>query len=248
MRRKQIELADSKRELDRLTRSEANGAITKSELDAARSLLELAHVNITEAQADLDDRQVVAPFDGHLGLTELEIGDRINESTLITNIDDRQKLYINFSVPESAYELVNNNTEVTVAPWNSRGTLLNASLTQLDSRIDVDNRTLKVRAEIDNKNDKLRPGLSFKVHLTTYGEEYPIVPEASLAWGATGAYVWLAQKGKAVKKPVQIKQRLRGFILVEGNLSTNDTLIVEGIQRLREGAEVAEQSLVAAKD
>jgi len=246
VKRAEIDLANKKRNLERLMKSKTNGAVTQSEVDDAKAELELAQVALTEATADLDDRKLIAPFSGYLGLTEVEVGDRINQSTLITTIDDRSQLFINFTVPESSYDLVGNNTQVSVKPWNNRGDALSASLSQLDSRIDVENRTLKVRATLDNSRDVFRPGLSFKVTLTSEGSVYPVVPEAALAWGATGSYVWLAQDGKAVKKNVSIKQRLRGSILVEGALSPNDILIVEGIQRLREGTDVAPTNSLAA--
>ncbi|NVK26198.1 MAG: efflux RND transporter periplasmic adaptor subunit [Gammaproteobacteria bacterium] len=245
--RAKIELADRERELSRLEKSKANGAITQSELDEARSFVELAKVSVAEAQANLDDRQVLAPISGYLGLTDVEVGDRINQSTLITTIDKRDQLYINFLVPESAVGLVGTKTQVKVQAWNNRGDVLNASLAQLDSRINTEDRTLKVRALLNNQDDKYRPGLSFKVNLNAKGAEYPIVPEASLAWGATGSHVWIEENGKAVKKKVEIKQRLRGYILVEGDLDGGDTLIVEGIQRLREGAAVSGSSLMAEK-
>lgn len=248
LKRAQIELSDKKRDVQRLIKSQANGAVTDSEVDEAKSLLDLAHVAVSEAQADLDDRRVVAPYSGYLGLTEVEVGDRINQSTMITTIDDRAQLFINFSVPESAYDLVTENTNVTVQPWNNRDQVLNAALAELDSRIDEQNRTLKVRAVLNNNDDRYRPGLSFKVMLSAQGSTYPVVPEAALAWGATGSYIWLAKDGKAQKIPVSIKQRLRGSILVEGDLQDGDTLIVEGIQRLRNGSAIAPARMLANKE
>ncbi len=247
LKRAEIELAETQRNVDRLLKSKAKGAVTGSEVDQGLALFELAKVTVLEAQADLQDRRVLAPFSGYLGLTDVEVGDRINQSTLITTIDDRTQLFINFSVPESSYNLVAADAEVLVQPWNNRDSLFNAALAQLDSRIDEQNRTLKVRAILDNSDDKLRPGLSFKVSLTSDGEYYPVVPEAALAWGATSSYIWLAKEGKAVKKPVVIKQRLRGFILVEGDLSDGDQLIVEGIKQLRQGSSIATYGAYANK-
>ncbi|QLE83929.1 efflux RND transporter periplasmic adaptor subunit [Shewanella sp. Scap07] len=246
LQRAKIALADTQRDVQRLVKSQASGAATESEVDKAKLLHGLAQVAVAEAEADMEDRSLVAPFSGYLGLVDIEVGDRINQSTLITTIDDRQQLYINFTVPESSYRLVATNTEVTVEPWHDRGEIYQASLAQLDSRIDANNRTLKVRALLDNQEDLFRPGLSFKVTLNTQGALYPVVPESALAWGATGSYIWLEKDGKAVKKSVAIKQRLRGSILVEGDLQDGDTLIVEGIQRLREGAEVASKSMLVS--
>lgn len=247
VKRAKIELNDKQSDVDRLLKSQVNGAVTESEVEAGEALRDLALVSISEATADLEDRKLLAPFSGYLGLTDVEIGDRISQSTLVTTIDDRSQLFVNFSIPESSYNLVAEDTAVSLEPWNSRGTILNANLAQLDSRVDVENRTLKVRALLNNIDDQFRPGLSFKVTLSAQGEVYPVVPEAALAWGATGSYIWLIENNKAVKKPVTIKQRLRGTILVEGDLTNNDVLIVEGIQRLREGADVSPTNMLASK-
>lgn len=56
--------------------------------------------------------------------------------------------------------------------------------------------------------------------------------------GATSAYVWLIENGKAKQVDVQIRQRLSGRLLVSGELTENDQLIIEGVQSLREGQSV----------
>ncbi|XOV78710.1 MAG: efflux RND transporter periplasmic adaptor subunit [Aestuariibacter sp.] len=245
--RAQIELADAERTLKRLIKSKTEGAVTQSAVDDAITLRDLAEVAVQEAQDDLQDRQVVSPFSGYVGLTDVEPGDRIGVNTLITTIDDRTQLFINFSAPELALGLVDKNAQVEVQPWNNRELALTANLAELDSRIDTEDRTLKVRAILDNDDDRFRPGLSFKVTLTAAGASYPTIPEAALAWGATGSYVWVNRGGQAVKENVEIKQRLRGEILVEGNLQQQDILIVEGIQQLRSGQPVKTDMLISAK-
>ncbi len=238
VKKAEIELADAERTLKRLQASRKDGAVTQSDLDDAITLRDLAQVTLRDAKADLEDRRVLAPFDGYVGLTDVEPGDRINTSTLITTIDDRRQLFINFDAPEMALNLLHQDTEVLIQPWNNRDVSLHAKLAELDSRIDASDRTLRVRAILDNETDQFRPGLSFKVTLKSDGEAYPDVPEAALAWGATGSYVWLVRDGKAHRVDVAIKQRLRGSILVEGELRPDDILITEGIQRLRQGQEV----------
>lgn len=245
LQKAQIQLADAERTLKRLIKSKKDGAVTQSAVDDALTIRDLAKVAIVEAQADLDDRHVVAPFSGYVGLTDVEPGDRISISTLITTIDDRETLFINFVLPESALGLVKENTRIEVNPWNNREALMTATLAELDSRIDTKDRTLKVRAVLDNKDDFLRPGLSFKVKLSAAGTQYPLIPEAALAWGATGSYVWVSREGKADKVPVSIKQRLRGTILVEGQLNSGESLVVEGIQQLRQGQALQVNSLLS---
>lgn len=238
LERARIELEDAERTVKRLASSRAQGAIPQSELDAAETARDLLQVAVREAEVAYEDRQIRAPFDGIVGITDVEAGDRITPQTLVTTIDQRDELFIDFQAPEAAIELLQRGAELSVRPWTSRNTELDAEVVQVDSRVDQINRTIRVRAKIDNANDLWRPGMSFRVGLSYQGDSFAVVPEAALMWSADGAYVWKAVDGKAQRVNVDIRQRLEGRILVSGELQLGDQLIVEGVQTLRVGQQV----------
>lgn len=233
--RAQIQLMDARRNVARIQKSVQKGAATQRELDDAETEVLLAQINLQEAQENKEMRLIRAPFDGVVGLTDVEVGDRISPQTQITTLDDRAELFIDFSVPEQAVGGLLALSKVTVQPWMDRTQKLSADIAQVDSRLSDVDRTLKVRALLDNSNDYFRPGMSFRVSLTLQGDRYFAIPEAALAWGTAGAYVWLADNNSARKVKVQVQQRLRGRILVSGDLQDSELLVVEGIQSLREG-------------
>ncbi len=245
LQRARIQLEDAERTVKRLTTSRQQGAIAQSELDVAITARDLLKVTVREAEVAYEDRQVRAPFDGVVGITDVEAGDRITTQTLITTIDQRQQLYIDFNAPEAAIELLQNGAELVVRPWTSRNTEVDAEIVEIDSRVDITNRTIRVRAAIDNRNDMYRPGMSFRVALAYQGDSYAVVPEAALMWSADGAYVWVEKEGKAQRINVNIQQRLEGRILVSGELQLGDNLIVEGVQTLRNGQSVREATAEA---
>ncbi|MFT4939482.1 MAG: RND family efflux transporter MFP subunit [Paraglaciecola sp.] len=247
LQRAKIQLKDASRTLTRLKESKQQGAVTQSVLDDAATAQALAEVLVAEAIDDLDDRSVIAPFSGVVGLTDVEVGDRIGINTLITTIDEREKLYINFRAPESALSLLRRDSQVTVQPWTDRNLTLPAEVAELDSRVAESDRTIRARALLANDEDVYRPGMSFRVNLSFYGQHYAVIPESGLSWGASGSYIWLVDQGKAKKVAVDIKQRLRGKILVSGEVTEGDELIVEGIQRLRDGQDVAARTALATR-
>lgn len=233
-----IQLADAERTVTRLQASRKKEAIAQSALDDAITARDLLKVQLTEVKTELEDRTVRAPFSGVVGLTDVEQGDRIGLQTAITTIDNREQLLINFNAPEAALPILQGNASVELEPWQSQGLRIKADITQVDSRINLANRSIRVRASLDNKADLYRPGMSFRVTMELATEQYAVIPEAAMMWGATSAYVWLAQNGKAQKVDVQIQQRLSGRLLVSGDLQIGDELIVEGVQSLREGQSV----------
>lgn len=237
--RAEIQLRDAERTVERLRTSRSQGAIPESDLDDAVTLRDLLEVDLAEAQTNLEDRLVRAPFDGVVGLTDVEVGDRITEQTAITTLDKRDELLINFRAPEAALSILDQNPELSVQPWENRSVQIPAEIAEVDSRVSNENRTLRVRARLDNEDDRFRPGMSFRVRLQVAGDSYAVVPEAALLWGATGAYVWIVEEGVAKRVDVQIQQRLSGRLLVAGDLDRGDELIVEGVQQLREGQAVS---------
>lgn len=238
LKRAELTLSDAQRTVERLEASYKQGAVPVNELDLAKTQRDLAEVALEDAKTDVEDRYIVAPFDGVVGFTDVEVGDRINEQTMITTLDNRSKLFVNFRAPEAALSVLLNSPDVTLEPWSDRETLVDAEIAQVDSRINEADRTLRARALLDNGSDQFRPGMSFRVNLTIEGDRYAAIPESALLWGATGAYIWLAVDGKAQKLDVIVHQRLRGTILVSGDITVGDTLISEGVQRLRTGQSI----------
>ncbi|MCC5451053.1 efflux RND transporter periplasmic adaptor subunit [Rheinheimera sp. UJ51] len=233
-----IQLADAERTVNRLQESRQRGAIAQSDLDDAITNRDLLKVQMAEAKTNLEDRTVRAPFSGVVGLTDVEAGDRITLQTPITTLDNREQLLVNFVAPEAALPILSAQGSVSLQPWLSQGETIAALISQVDSRIDTANRSIRARALLDNAQDQYRPGMSFRVILELKGDSYAVVPEAALLWGATSAYVWLMQDNKAVRVDVQIMQRLSGRLLVAGALNAGDMLIVEGVQSLRNGQAV----------
>jgi RND family efflux transporter MFP subunit len=239
-----IELEDAQKNLSRVKKSLKQGAATERELDDASTMFKLAEVTLLEAKENKENRLVRAPFDGIVGLTDVEVGDRITLQTEIATLDDRTSLFVNFVAPELAVSYLTKNPSVQLQPWTDRMISLPAKVVEIDSRVNVQDRTIRARALLNNQNDQYRPGMSFRVTLEVRGEMYVAIPEAALSWGANGAFVWLAEDKKAKRVEVQIAQRLRGRILVTGNLIDGEILIVEGIQGLRDGQALSIQNIL----
>tara|TARA_R110000751_G_scaffold307911_2_gene435211 strand:- start:20811 stop:21872 length:1062 start_codon:yes stop_codon:yes gene_type:complete len=235
LQRAEIQLEDAELNLNRVKKSFKQGAVTERDVDDANTAFRLAKVALLEAKENKENRLVRAPFDGIVGLTDVEVGDRISPQVEITTIDDRRVLFVNFVAPELAVSYLMEKPTVQLQPWTDRMTLLPAKVAEIDSRVNVQDRTIRARALLNNQKDEYRPGMSFRVTLEVRGELYVAIPEAALSWGANGAFVWLAEDKKAKRVAVQVEQRLRGRILVTGNLRDGQTLIVEGIQGLRDG-------------
>jgi membrane fusion protein (multidrug efflux system) len=239
----EVQLAEAQRLFERYQESAATGATLPTILDAARTELNATRIALDRARISLEDRVIEAPFAGFVGINDIDVGDRIQSSTPIATLDDRSTLLVSFAVPELMSGKIIVGDEVAISTWSSNNAMASGEVFDIDSRINPETRTFTTRARIDNQADDLRPGMSFRVILELEGDNYPILQEVSVQWGADGSYVWLVKAGKVSRIPVEIVQRQRGKVLVETQLASGDLVVVEGIQRLRPGMAVATKLL-----
>ena len=234
----ELKLEDADRLYDRYQRSSDSGAVLPTTLDAARTAAETARAEVEQARIALEDRTIEAVFDGHVGSTQVDPGDRVGIDTLITTLDDRSTMFVSFAIPEAYISELRIGDQVQLETWSNKKPVGVGEIIDIGSRIDPQNRTFVARAKIPNENDALRPGMSFRVRIDLEGEQYPVISATGVHWGADGAYVWSVIDGMATRVPVNVVQRREGRVLVDGNLNPGDVIVIEGTQRMREGIPV----------
>lgn len=234
----QVAEKEAKRQLDRLTRLAQSGSVPIVQLETAQTEHESATIRLAQARENLTDRTVVAPFDGVIGLSDIDIGDRVTEETLIATLDDRSSILVEFVVPEEYVGRIKLGGTVVVSPWMDREREIHGTISALDSRIDQDTRSMRVQARIPNPSDVIRPGTAFNVRMSFVGKAYPSVREVAVSWSGDGAYLWRVVDGRADKVPVRLVRRDEGTILVDGPLKAGDRIVIEGVQGLRDGQAV----------
>lgn len=233
-----VHLEDARQQLARYEKVAPSGAVSTSEVDRARTALSAARIEIAQAELALRNRTLVAPFAGVVGIPDVDVGDRITESTPVTTLDDRSTVLIDFEVPEAFAYGVRTGAEVTATTWALPGESFSGAVDSLASRIDPQTRTLRVRARFPNEDDSLRTGMSFTIRLPLQGERFPSVPSIAVLWDREGAYVWRVVNGTSERVAVRVLKREDHWVLVDAPLTTDDRIVVEGVQRLRPGRSV----------
>lgn len=211
---------------------------SQANVDDARNVVDRAEYELQQAEEALADREMKAPFDGFVGISKVELGDRVSPSTAIVTLDDRSELIVEFEVAEQFLSKLSIGQKVTAQTPSFPDRTFEGVIADIDSRIDPTSRTVIVRANIPNKEDLLRPGLSFVVDLTIPGKIYPTVHELAFQWRKGVSYVWRVRDGKTETVVVRSVKRLNNTILIEGDVSKGDLVVVEGVHRLRAGRPV----------
>ena len=232
-------LLEAKRLLGRSEMLRRSRVKSTANVQDAQTFHERAQLELRQAEEALADRTLRAPFAGVVGIPKVENGDRVTDTTHIINIDNRETLLVEFDVAERYLARLKVGQKVTANIPSYPDRIFTGAIRRLDSRVEPLSRTIRVRATFPNKDDLLRPGMSFFVELVLAGAEYTVVPQLALQWDSGTSYVWKVKKRKAKKVAVRSVKRLDNRILVDGKLEVGDLVVVEGVQRLREGRKVS---------
>ena len=238
LERARLMVMDATRNLDRLRQLGGSGAVSDVQIREAELALRTAELGVEQAEYDLAQRRITAPISGWAGLLEVAEGDRIGAQDAIAVLTDRSSIQIDFRVPERFIAQLSQGMRIEVTPLARPAQVLTGEIVALDNVVDRASRTLRVQGQIDNADDELRAGQAFSVALSFPGETLPSVDPLAIQWSGDGAFVWVVRDGQAARVPVTIRQRNADSVLVEGELSDGDPVIIEGVQTLRPGAEV----------
>lgn len=231
-----VELARDKVErYERLVQSNAASTVQLSE---ARNELQNAHLTLRERELALERRSIVAPIAGTVDILPVEAGDYVTQQTEIATIDDRSHIFVDFYVPERFAAMVEAGQQVETETTAVPGRIFPGNIQVVAGRVDRASRTLQLRAIVDNSEDLLRPGMSFRVRMSFKGKPYPAVDPLAVQWSSNGPYLWQIVDGKAQRVGVRIIQRNSDYVLVDGGVTDGDTVVTEGLQSLRPGMQL----------
>lgn len=243
-----IALKDAQAALDRAQKLSASRNLALSALEDAQSAERKAQIAVLGAQIALDRRTITAPFEGVVGLSDLAVGDFVTSSTVVTTLDDVSTLLVSFLVPERYAGRVAEGLAVTATAASKPDETISGKVTSVDTRIDPTARTLKVEASLDADTANavgVKPGMSVVVSLGFAGEKRMAISALSIQWDRAGSYIWTVVDDVAKRLPITVLERQSGRVLVSGELKEGDKVVVEGLQRLREGSKVAEFAAAA---
>ncbi|MET0170972.1 MAG: efflux RND transporter periplasmic adaptor subunit [Agrobacterium vaccinii] len=199
---------------------------------------EAAKLAVSTAELNFKRRNIVAPIDGIAGIVAINVGDNATTQTSIVSIDDRTKILVNFWAPERFTTAIKIGMPVEATSISRPGETFKGKVEAVDNRVDEASRTVRVRAVFDNANDDLRAGMSFAVTMGFTGENFPSVDPLAVQWDGEGSYVWRVKDDKSHKVRVQVVQRNPDSVLVKAELAQDDPVVIEGLQRVREGGTV----------
>ena len=213
-------------------------AISASSLEQLRAAMQVNEAEVAAAKARLANTVIRAPFTGRVGLRRVSPGGFVDNSTVITTLDDTDIIKLDFSIPETFLTVVADGMNIVARSLVYPGRTFAGTVESIDTRLDPVARSVRVRAVLANPDGALKPGMFLTIDLQRDRGEVLVAPEEAIVPERDEQYVFQVVNGKAVKRQVALGRRVPGLVEITGGISAGDTLITEGTHKVREGSEV----------
>jgi membrane fusion protein (multidrug efflux system) len=251
-----LELARS--DLDRARDLAARKVISKAELDAAESKLKQKEGSADNLRAMITKKQVRAPFNGQLGIRQVNVGQMINAGQQVVALTSLDPVYVDFALPQEHLSKLTKGLEVQVRTDALPGREFKGKLTAINSMVDAATRNVPLQATLENPDHTLRPGMFAKADVVLpVKQSVLVIPATAISYAPYGDSVFVIEKQKDPKngKESQVLRQqfirtgeTRGdFVTVTNGLKAGEVVASSGVFKLRNGMEVTVNNELAPK-
>jgi multidrug efflux system membrane fusion protein len=229
--------------------------ISAQQVDTQRSLINqykgtvaIDRALVEQARLNLSYCKIVSPIDGRVGLRQVDQGNYVQpgDANGVAVVTKLSPITVVFTLPESQLSTVLKRTRAgeqlaVVAYDHDRSTeLARGHLIAVDNQIDTASGTVKLRAEFANEDERLFPNQFVNADLmveTLHGAT--LAPSAAIQQGSRGPFVYAIREDATVQaRPVKLGPAKDEQVVISEGLAVGEKVVVEGVDRLREGAAV----------
>ncbi|KES22402.1 MULTISPECIES: multidrug efflux RND transporter periplasmic adaptor subunit MexE [Pseudomonas] len=248
-------------------RLRATNAISAELADARSAAATEARAQVAATQAELDNArlnlsftQITAPIDGRVSRAEVTAGNLVNSGqSLLTTLVSTDKVYAYFDADERVYLKyvamaraggpdARGSTPVYLGLTGEDGFPHLGRLDFLDNQVNPKTGTIRGRAVFDNKDGLYTPGLYARIKLVGSGTyDAALIKDEAVGTDLGKKFVLVVGADKKVAyRAIELGPKLEGLRIVRSGLAKGDRIVVNGLQRVRPGAEVDAQGVPMA--
>ena len=258
-------LANAAMNAERYSTLYAQNAVSKQVLDNAIMQRDQAQASVNaqeaileNAQINMTDTSVAAPFSGRIDTTALEVGNYVTAGqTTLAKISNTDPVFVQFSIAEPEYlqlSAAHDNSgaasldNLTVVLSDGSTYDLKGTVAEVNRGINDNTGTLTVKALFKNPAHRLLPGMFAHVQATAGTKQNALlIPKRAVVELMYKKFVYIVgSDNKVTMKEVTLGPSVGRFYMVEGGLTGDETIVVEGTGKIRQGAQVNPQPMTEA--
>ncbi|MCS0609348.1 efflux RND transporter periplasmic adaptor subunit [Massilia solisilvae] len=244
-------------ELNRAEKLVADQAISQREYDErAAAWKELdasarsARAQAEAAKLNLSYTRVISPITGRVSKAEITLGNLVDSTTVLTSLVSQDRIYAGFDGDESTYlrlaERAHGGKPVVVRAGlaNEDGFPHEGKLEFVDNQLDTRTGSVRMRAVFANKDRDMAPGLFARVQIRGDQREELLITDRAVGTDQSHKFVFVVgPQGKAQYREVTLGPIVDGLRVVRHGLKPGETIIVNGLQRVKPGVPVTVQNV-----
>lgn len=234
--------------LDRIKTLLAKGFTSQAEFDRVKAEAEQADARVHEIRAVIQRKTIRAPFNGILGIRQINLGQYVNAGQAIVPLQSMNPVYVDFAVPQQEMEHIRSGTELEVTLEGARQQAIKGKVTAINSVIDRETRNIQVQATLPNNDGQLVPGMFVEVWVFLgVGQPVITLPATAISYASYGNFVFVVEKiqGENGMSYLGVRQQFvklgdaRGdqVAVIEG-VKVGEEVVTSGVFKLRPGAAV----------
>ena len=229
----------------------------KANIESAKAGQLQAESDLAQADLDLNYTTVRALIDGRISKTDVKLGNLVEPGDTLANVVDQGKIFANFSISDrKLLEMMKALPEGEKEPstpeeWSKFAVYLQRDSEETDwfsgrleyvdqEGIDEDTGTFGFRAEFDNTDRRLLPGMFVIIRMPVREiEDAILIPERAVTRSQAGTFVLVVGSDNTVERRiVTLGQTLDGWVYVKDGLAAEESFVLDGLQRARPGSKV----------
>ncbi|PVZ63870.1 efflux RND transporter periplasmic adaptor subunit [Pelagibaculum spongiae] len=225
--------------------------ISKNQFDQSLANLDQASAQVEQLRAVLAKKQIHAPFSGEVGIRQVDLGDYLSPGSTIATLQDSSSLLVDFALPEKFLALLKLKQKVSiqVQAWPEKS--FEGQITAIDAKVSATTRNISLRAELNNKEGELLPGMFANIKVTLdQNRQLMTVAQTSISYSSYGDTIWVLREEvvgegeeqqkslKAFPAFVQTGESRNGRISVIQGINAGDLVASSGQLKLYPGATV----------
>jgi membrane fusion protein (multidrug efflux system) len=225
-----------------------SGSIAPAQLDTDESSLKSLSADESAIGAQIGRKVIRAPFGGRLGIRAVNLGQYLAPGTTITVLEAIQTVFVDFTLPQQQIVNLKVGMQVRASEPGHDAALAEGTISAIEPAVDTVTRTVKVRASLSNRDERLRSGMFVKVKVVLPEQQTLVVIPATAVVHATFGDSVFCVDTKSTTNQVDKKARVarqqfvklgnsRGdFVSVLAGLTPGEEVVSEGAFKLRNGS------------
>jgi membrane fusion protein, multidrug efflux system len=229
----------------------ARHLIAQSDVDTADSNLKQAQSNVANTQADIAKKAIRAPFAGHAGIRNVNLGQYLPVGTVLVTLQALDHMYASFNMPEQALPSLakGQKVQVTVAAYPNQK--FDGQINAIDSKVDPASHTVRIQGLIANPQHQLRAGMFANISVSAGKPiQFVTVPKSAVTYSLYGDAVFVIapdpknkdEKGNPQLTANQVFVKLGdehgARVAVLDGVKAGDQVVTSGMQKLHSGSVV----------